>query len=260
MAAIKRFADYALEVQGTSVPIEPGSLGVGNDAITDRIRSGQAMYDDLIQWVGKQPTLSATLLDPSVITDWTSALTSGVKACWRAFEENGGWSSSYKSIAYPKAVVYPVKLSGEQNTKATTEIEARGIFDAGSAATVGTASVSRPTVAAAYYPTSITIGGGAISALMSINVNWNWDVQNDEQTEPGYYYYPAAEQTGQAQIKDLDEITAARLVDSSEETVVALFTDANNNTNTVSVDLGTCKVNAEVSGDMATVNFEKIQS
>ena len=258
MADIKRFADYGLEIQGSTQPFEPGSLNAGNDAVTDRIRSGQAMYDDLIQWVGKQPTLGATLLDPSVITDWTKE--SGITACWRAFEENGGWGTGYKSIAFPKAVIYPMTLQGDQNTKATTEIEARAIFEAGSAATIGTASVSRPSVTAAYYPTSITIGGGAISALMSINVNWNWNVQNDEQVEPGYYYYASAEQTGQAQVKDLDEITAARLVDSSEETVVALFTDANNDSNTVSVDLGTCKVNAEVQGDMATINFEKIQS
>jgi hypothetical protein len=256
MADTSKYMDYALSIEGTAAPFEPGSLSIGNDAVLDRIKSGLQLTDDLIQVIRKQPMIRATLLDPSLVTAWTE-LSTGVVATFRAYEQNGGLGSTYKKFTAANGVIMPVSLQAAVDRKAMLEVLCMAAFSAGTAIAIAATSGSPATVTKAYYPTSLTITS-AITQLRNINVNWQYAVQNDDQLEPAYWYYDRYTMTGDAMVKDLDEVTAARLEDGSEESVTALLTDANNGSNTVSVPLGTCKVFATVQGDMARLSFEKL--
>lgn len=260
MADVKRFGDYGLDINGAAAGFERGSLVVGNNAVTDRIRSGAAMLDDLIQVIGKQPFIQATLLDPSLVTEWAALSTGGIKATFRAYEENGGWGAGYKSYALANGVIMPVSLQGDVRTLTKLQIMAMGTFSTGTGFTVGSGSTTPADVTKAYYPTSLTVGSNTITAMNTINVNWQYNTSHDDQLEPGYYYYDGFTMQGTAMVKDVAMVSAARLEDGTSEAVTALFTDANNGSNTVSVSLGTCKVFAVVQGDMAQISFEKLAS
>lgn len=264
MADITRYGEWALEIEGTNYGFEPGSSQVGNQPTTDRIRSGSAMLDDLIVTLRKHPRMQFTLLDPSAYSAWAHITEDGAtygdafKMAWRQYEENGGWGTGYLSLAFTNGILIPQTLQGDVDTKATLQVEARGLFSSGTAVTVGSSSLTQADVTKAYYPTSLTLGGTSITALRSINVDWQYTVEDDDQEEPTYYYYSEYSKTGQATIKDLSKATAARIADGTEETVVVTFTDIRNDSNTVTIDLGTCKVFGEIQGDMAQISFEEL--
>jgi len=258
MADVTKYGDYGLDLNGAAAPFERGSLVVGNDVVTDRIRSGAAMTDDLIQVVVKQPMIRASLLDPSLVTAWAALGTGGLKATFRAYEQNGGFGAGYKSYQLANGIIMPVSLQANVLQRATLEILAMGTFTTGTGMTVGTGSTTPADVTKAYYPTSITVGSDTITALTSVNANWQYGTQHDDQLEPSYYYYDNYTMQGNAMVKDVAMVTAARLEDGTSEAVTVLLTDANNGSNTVSVSLGTCKVFATVQGDMANIQFEKL--
>jgi hypothetical protein len=259
---IARYADFALLLASTSTPFEPGSLEVGNDKKTEDLKSGMALNIALQQIIGKKPFVKFTLLDPSLVTAWTKfgsgqTITS-LTAIFQAYAADAGFAASYLSFALSKGIIVPVQLTGSVDKKATLDCIAHGLFATGTGFTVGTASGATAAITKAYYPTNIIIGANTIVALKSINVNWQYGLQDDDQLEPTYYYYDLATMRGTAVVKDLAMVTAARLEDGSSETVTALFTDANNGANTITVSLGTCKIHASIKGGDATIDFTKI--
>lgn len=260
MADIKRFTDWALLLGATSTPFQAGSLRAGNDMRLDDLQSGGDLNIHLRQVIGKRPFLRALLMDPSAVTAWTKIGTSpaSVTGIWRAYEQDGGLGAGYKSVAMSKGIILPVRLSGSVDRHATMEVLAIAGFAVGTGVTVGSTSGSVATVSKAFYPTNIVVGGTTFAEVRSIDVEYQYAVQDDDQLEPGYYYYDRYALAGNAVVKDLAAVTAARLEDGASEAVTVLFTDANNGANTVSVSLGTCHVRASIDGPMATLAVQKI--
>lgn len=260
MPDLARYKDHALIFDTESIPFEPGSLELLNDAKKENIFTGTSLKPDLIQVLVKKPGIRVTLLDPSLIPDWTVVPTdiATVVASWLAFEQDGGLGSTYETWTMTKGVIVPVTLNAAVDRKATLDVLCLATFDTGNAVTKDATAQVVAAVTKAYYPTSITVGGGEITQLININVNWDFQIQDDDQVEPDYYYYDARLIRGTAIIKDLAQVTAARLEDGATETVVILLTDANDSANTLSIDLAECKIFSTIKGDQGTIEFEQV--
>jgi hypothetical protein len=263
MADITRYSEFALLFGSTSIPIEPRSLEAGNDPRLDDLMSAGSLNVQLRQVVGKRTFLKATLLDPSLVTAWAKVgsgnTITGVKGIWRAYEQDGGFGAGYKSAAIAKGVIIPLNLQASVDKKATLDVVCFAIFAAGTGLTIGTDSGTLASVAKAYYLTSVTFGSGtAITALKSANVNWQYQVQDDEQTEPAYFYYDKYTMRGSVALKDIAAATAARIEDGATETVSLLLTDAVTPANTITVSLGSCHLFANAKGDECSIEFEKV--
>ena len=260
MPDVTRYLDWSLKLGETEVPFVAGSLAAGNDKRTEELQSGRKLAPDLIQVTGKKPFIKATILDPSVLTTWTAigSEPAAVTATWRTYLQDGGLGASYKSILMAKGVIMPVQLSGSPTKAATLDILALAAFTTGSALTFGTTSATGGAVTKAFYPTTITVGS-AVGKIVSVQNSWNYQVQDDDQLEPAYYYYDKYAMSGQAVVKDLAQVTAARLEDGSAEAVTLLFTDANGAT-TVTVSLGNCKIHAEISGGDGTLSWSQLSA
>lgn len=259
----KRYTDWAFKLGSINVPIEPGTMAIGNDADRENIKSGGELTADLIQILKKKPFIDVSILDPSIISDFTrieaGETFTSVQAFWRSYEEKGGLGNTYYSAISSCAVFIPGSLSGSKDSKAILTGQVRALFVAGTAWTIGTTSNGIASVTRAYYPTSITLGSsGSPDGLRSVNVDWTFNIQDDGELEPEYVYFDEFTQIGTAEILDLAFITQAMIQDGIEETVTVLFTDANNPSNTVSIALGTCKIFGSISGKVATLNFEKL--
>ena len=221
--------------------------------------SGRKLAPDLYQITGKKPFIKATLLDPSILTAWTAIGTNpaSITATWRNYLQNGGLGGVYKSVAISKGIFIPLQLSAGATKAATLDVLAIAAFTAGTGITFGTASATGGAVVKAYYPTTITVGSD-VGKIVSVQNSWNYATQDDDQLEPGYYYYDKYAMTGNCVLKDLAQITSARLEDGSTEAVTLLFTDANNGANTITVSLGDCKIHAEMSGGEGTLSWSQI--
>lgn len=264
MADINRYCEWSLKFGSTESPFEPGSLSAGNDARTEELQSGRKLRSELIQVIGKKPFIRASLTDPSLLTTWT-AITSGgsiasVSGIWRAYESNGGLGAGYKSLVINQGIAIPVRLQAAANRHATLDALFIAAFSAGTGITFGTTTSAGATMAKAFYPTSVTVGGTALNNVMSIEHNWAYQAQDDEQLEPAYYFYDKAAESGQATVKDLAGVTSARLEDRSTESVVLVFTNANSTSETVTVTLGNCKINAEINSDAATISWNRLNA
>jgi hypothetical protein len=263
MTDISRYADIALLFGAASVPFEPGSLEVFNDPRTEDIQSGNSLNISLRQVLGKRPGIKATLLDPSLVTAWAkfgagAAITS-ITGVFQAYAKDGGLGTGHISYLMASGVIMPSALRASTANKATLEVIAHAHFSTGTAMTVGTSSGAAAAVTKAFYPTSITLGAGAaITQLKGVQANWKYQLQDDDALEPEYYYYDRYTMQGSATVKALAAATAARLEDGTTETVSILLTDANNASNTITINFGTCKVFATVKGDEATIEFAKL--
>lgn len=257
MADALRFRDYALTLGGTAAAFEKDSITVGGDAETEALRSGHSLLDEIVLVLGKRPVIEATLFDPSLVTAWAALAEGGIAACFRAYEQNGGATGSYVSFTLGQGIVYPVSLRAAARQAARLAIRAHGTFSASACTTLGTSEIAPADLAVAYYPKSLSVGG-AIGGLMDVDISWEYQLQDDEQLEPAYYYYDSYAMRGTARAKDLDAATVARLEDGADETVSAVFEDLHGAGSDVTVSFGTCKVFAKVRGDMVELSFGKL--
>jgi hypothetical protein len=259
MAETTKYLDWSFLHASTEVPFVPGTLAAGNDKRVEELMSGRKLAPDLMQVTGKKPFIKATLLDPSICAAWTAIGSSPatITATWRTYLQDGGLGASYKSLVISKGILIPLQLSAGATKAATLDVMALAAFSTGTGITFGTSSATGGAVAKAYYPTTITVGS-AVGNIVSVQNSWNYAVQDDDQLEPSYYYYDKYAMTGNAVVKDLAQITSARLEDGSTESVTLLFTDANNGANTVTVTLGNCKIHAEINGDTGTISWSEL--
>lgn len=259
MAETTRYLDWSFLYGATEVPFVPGTLAAGNDKRVEELQSGAKLAPDLAQVIGKKPWIKATLLDPSVISAWTiiGSTPASITGTWRTYLQNGGLGATYKSLSIASGVILPVQLSGGPNKAATLDVLAVACFVTGTGIAFGTSSATGGAVTKAYYPTTITVGS-AVGNIVSVQNSWNYQVQDDDQLEPAYYYHNKYAMTGNVVVKDLAQITSARLEDGSTEAVTLLFTDANNAANTVTVSLGNCKIHAEISGGDGTISWSQL--
>jgi hypothetical protein len=241
----------------TSIPFE--GMRVRGEIFKDLIQSGDVLRDDLIQVVGKRPTIEVGLLDPTIVTGWEIIKSGGdhasINAHWLCYDDEGGLGSAYISLVNSLGRIHPVSLTASSRQKAIMQVRALLLFASGTAFTLGTSSGDRAAATKAFYPTSLTIGS-AITALRDLTVNWDYTYQDDDALEPTYMYYDKFRMTGTATVRDLSEATKARIEDTQSSTVTALFTDANDGGNTASVALGTCRVQAEIDGRDCQLTFE----
>lgn len=263
MAASKLYKGQALLFGSTDVPFVDGSLQVGNNLNAEEITSGNTLTPDLRTIVGKRPYIRATLLDPSQLTavQPVGALETitAVKAVFRAYDQNGGPGSTYKSFAGAQGIVMPVSLTFAAQQRATLEALFMAAFSSGTGLSVGTDNDAAATVAKAFYPTSLVLGGSdTILNIQSGSVNWEYGVEDENVLEPGYYVTTRAVRTGQIVTQNLAWVTAARLEDGVVESAVLTLTDRESGGGTVAVNLGDCLIRAEISNNQATITFEEV--
>jgi hypothetical protein len=263
---IAAWSGAALDFGSSHVPIDPGSLQASPGHVWEELMSAGALTPDLALNRGKRVEIGATLLDPSLITAWT-AYGSGqtytsIAAAWRAYgDRTAGYSTTYKKLTSAQGVILPVSLSGGPERAARLAVRILPLFSAGVMFTEAATSLTAPTVAAAYYPTSLTIGGAAITELGDLQVNWDYGQPRfvlNNSYEPETCYADTYRLAGSAVVGDLDDVTLARLEDGASATVVALFTDAVGGALTVSVNLGTCRLQAGMRDGQGVIEFSQV--
>ncbi len=260
MADLKKYFPWALLVGATSAPFE--NMNLGNDNLRSALRSDGSLYPQLDQIFQKKVAISATLLDPSLVTEW-QAVEAGqsitqLSAHWRAIAQEDGPTGAYFSAAIAKGVIFPVSLNAPFDDIAKMEVRCLGRFDAGSAVTLGTASGAQSDLNAAFRPKSLVIGSDTVLRIISAQATWNYNEVQEEMFEPDHYGYDAVDLTGQAELPDLALVNDSRLVNGVEETVTLTLEDINNPATTVVISFGNCSVRANISGRTTTIDWEKL--
>jgi hypothetical protein len=264
MAAITRYKFCGLSTTGSAVhlPVERGGLRVSANHVLDRLESAHALKPDLILNRGNRVEFLVSTFDPSLFSAWTeygSGKTyTGIVMHWRAFENNAGMSSTWLSWASAQGIIVPVALAGGQGVKATLALRIIPLWATGTLLTIGSSSGTAPTVAKAYYPTSIVAGSDTVTAIQDLAINWEHEVGFDDQYQPSYCYYDRLRNTGRATLKDLSKATAARLAGNKEATLTTTFTDAGVGGGTLVNTLSNCWTQAVIDGDMARLDFEQV--
>lgn len=266
MPASTIYAPQALKFSGTpdvEVPFVPGSLDCSGGLQTEDLRSGNSLTPDVISVVGKRPFLRSTILDPSLLSA-AQAVGSGetvtsVVAAWRAYEQNGTLSSTYKSVTGAQGLLLPVTLNFSAQSRATLDVIFLAAFSSGTAFSVGTSAGTLATVSKAFYPTSLVVGGSlTIDDIQSGQVSYNYQSIDDNSQEPEYYSVNSAAKTGSVVTQDLAAVTAARLEDGAVETCVLTLTNRESGGGTVVVNLGDCFVQATINGGEASIEFAEL--
>tara|TARA_R110002020_G_scaffold18350_7_gene64177 strand:- start:1273 stop:2061 length:789 start_codon:yes stop_codon:yes gene_type:complete len=261
MAATSTYAPWAVVLGASSQGFEADSIAIGGDHRFDDLQSGAALNKDLRQVVASRPTVDVTLLDPSFLTVWTEVGAGkpipSIDVVHRAYEEQGGFSTTYKSVSFAQGVIYPVRLSADRQNAARLQCKFESTFAGGNACTVGVASAAAATLSAAYYITHLIIGGDTITAIESADVTWNHTVEDDGQTEPTYLYYSALNLSGTARILDAGVLSEAGIEGGSEHSITLRITDANAG-GTFDVVLGNCHVTRGLDGGRTSVTFDQV--
>jgi len=245
---------FGLDFGTSHVPIEPGSLALTSGHQWDELLSAGGLAPDLAIVRGKRLEIAASLLDPSLISAWTAygateTITSVIMAL-RAFgERTAGFSTTYRKITSAQGVIIPVSLSGAPGRAAVLNVRILPLFSGGVALSEAATSITAPTISAAYYPTSITIGANGIIEIVDLQVNWDYGpvryVDNAD-FEPVTCYAGAYRRSFRATVGDAADATLAAIEDGLAATATALFTDAVGGSSTVSLALGTCRINASL--------------
>jgi len=260
MADLDKYVPWALLFGTTSVPFK--NLSIQNENTEEAVRSDGATLPELMAVLQKKPVLRATILDPSLVTDFQAVETGEtftlVKAVWRAVSEEGGPAGAYVSATISKGAMLPVSMSSNFETIATMDIEVRARFTAGSAIVIGTDSATRSTTDKAYRASSLVIGSDTVTNIQSATANWNYGLIQEEMLEPDHYGYTELNLEGSAELSDVSLVNAARLEDGVEETVTLTLTDLETPANTTQIAFGNCFVKAQLSGPNASFSWTKL--
>jgi len=264
MTVATRYIFNGLSTSGSAVhvPVERGGLQVAINHVLDRLQAAPALKPDLILNRGNRVELNVTTFDPSFLTAWTeygSGKTyTGIGAFWRQFEQNAGLSTTYISWGSAQGILVPVSLAAQPGTKATLNFRVIPLWATGTLFTISTSSNTAPTVAKGYYPTSIVVGSDTVIAIESLQLDWSFDINFDDQYQPSYCFYLNTRITGRARLKDLAQATAARLVGKKETTLTTYLTDAGIGGGTLVNTLGNCWVQGVIADDSMDLQFEQI--
>lgn len=264
MTVATRYQFNGLSTSGSAVhvPIERGGLQVAINHVLDRLEAAPALKPDLVLNRGNRVELSCATFDPSFLTAWTeygSGKTyTGVTAFWRQFEQNAGLSSTYISWASAQGILVPVSLVAQPNSKAVLNFRVIPLWSGGTLFTIGSSSNTAPTVAKGYFPTSIVVGSDTVTAIESLQLDWSYETNFDDQYQPSYVFYARTRLTGRARLKDLSKATAARLAGNRETTLTTTLTDAGVGGGTLVNTLGACWTQAVPVGDSMDLQFEQI--
>ena len=262
MADLGKYVPWAVLLGTTSVPFR--NLSIINENLEEVVNSDGALYPELIAVLQKRPMFRFTLLDPSLVTDFqaveTGATFTLVKLVWRAVSEEAGPDGAYISVLVDKGALFPVSLTSDFEGIATTDVECRARFTAGTALTFGTDSAVRSDTNVAYRASSLAIGSDTVTKIQNVSVNWNWGVIQEEMLEPDHYGYDSVNQDGSAELSDLALIDVGRLEDGAEETVTLTLADLVTPASTVAISFGTSFVKASFNGRTAAFNWRKLVS
>jgi len=260
MADLGKYVPWALLLGTTSVPFR--NLSVLNENLEEAVSSDGALYPELIAVLQGRPMIRATLLDPSLVTDFQAVgaleTYTQVKVVWRAVTEQGGPSGGYISVTIALGALFPLSMTSDFEGIATTDIECRARFAAGTALTIGTDSASRSDTNVAYRASSLVLGSDTVTKIQNVTVNWNWGVIQEEMLEPDHYGYDTVNQEGSAELSDISLIDEGRLEDGGEETVTLTLADLVTPASTVAFSFGTSFVKATFSGRTAAFTWRKL--
>lgn len=261
MAATTTYAPWAFLLGTTSQGFEADSITIGGDHRFDDLMSGAALNKDLRQLVARRPTVDVTLLDPSLVTAWTEVGaglgTTKVDVYHRAYEAQGGFSSTYRSVSFPQGVIYPVRLTADRQTAARLQCKFEATFAGGNSCTVGVASASAATLTKAFYITHLILGGDTITAVESADVSWTHTVEDDGVHKPTYLYYSALNLSGTARLLDAGDLSKDGIEGGTEASVTLRITDANA-ASTFDVVLGNCHIQRGLDGARTSITFDQV--
>lgn len=266
MPDLKRYLLQNLELSGTAVDVQPESVALGGDFGEEPLYAGGRLAPNKIQVMSKQPFIrfSTRALDAIAALAWgefgTAKPVTSVAVKFRAFDSVGGLGAGYKSYTLAGGILVPLSLSGDYRTPALINWHVRPFFTAGNAWTLATTSGSAAVISPrAYVPKSLTVTSSIVD-LRSLNVEWNYEVDLDEQYEPDHYVYTRFTKRVTAVCKDVAEMTLARLEDGAVESVTAVFEDLNAGGSDITVALGNCRVKLSSTGNDVTINAETVEN
>ena len=150
-----------------------------------------------------------------------------------------------------------MKFDGRKGMVLSIKIHAA--YSGGVAMTIGSASGARATPVA-YRLDSIVLGGAAVVNPTSFNLAWKWTrKETPNNPYPPELWADALELSGDFKTYDISTVDADRL-NGEELGLVLNSIDKKTPANTVSTDLGTVEVNAEVDKDGASVNWKHLEN
>lgn len=262
--SLNRYSPWAIVFDGATpapVPFLDQSVEMGNDATIDEMTGGGRQAPNRYQVVKKRPFLRFDSTDLSALSPlgWTyygaGETITGVNVYYRRRIENAQWDSDYLSFVSDEGIIIPTSVQGDMSRPAVASFLVLPIFNSGSAWTYGTASEDRASVTKAFFPYSLTLSG-ALAQLAIRSFAWQLqiDPDDDDQFEPAHYLYENLRTTFRAAVKDVAQVTEARLEDGSTEACTAVWRNRNNTGETISQALGASTfVRSTVSGRDAII-------
>jgi len=262
MAASDSYAVAGLKIGATNHPCEPDSITLNGDLTVDELRTAGELKTSLAVVTKKRPQIEAGLFNVGALTALDTIASAGpVQAFWRQREKDATFAAAYLSAKFTKGIIFPVSLTGGPDRKALLTVRALGSFVAGTAYTIAAETNTVPAVTLAYYPKHIIVGADTILNLAELSVNWEHDVQDDNQLEPAYYVVHGIAMTGTARILDIaSALNTSRLQNGVKETTLDIvFEDRGPATGPdVTVSLGNAFVETRIEGNEATVSFRDV--
>jgi len=262
MAASDSYAAAGLKIGATNHPCEPDSITLNGDLTVDELRTAGELKTSLAVVTKKRPQIEAGLFNVGALAALDDIATAGtVQAFWRQREKDATFAATYLSASFTAGILFPVSLTGGPDRKALLTVRALGSFTTGTAYTIASDTNTVPAVTGAYYPKHIVVGGDTILNLAELSVNWEHDVQDDNQLEPTYYVVHGIAMSGTARILDIAKaLTKARLEDGVKEaTLDVVFEDRGPAAGAdVTVSLGNAFVEARIEGNEATLSFRDV--
>jgi len=260
MANTDTFTPYALLIGATSVPFDPSSLRVDNENTIQEMRTGGRLSTAFYAVAKKRPMIAFSTPDPGASALDFTVFSTGVSAHYRCYATSANFGTTYASYTLGQGIIYPVSLSGSAESPASLSLIAIGAYATGSAVVVGTTSASPAVMSKAYYPKTITVGSSTITLIENLSCNWAYTIDDDHVLEPEYYYYTGKDVNGSVTTRDVSEVTLARLEDGAVESVALTFEDRSGEGSDVTVTVGTCRVEATISGENAEISFKLVDN
>jgi len=252
--------EYFVLLGATSVAAKPGSFKATPEIQEEALMSGQQLTPQAYVTTQHLPQLGATLYDVDLVTTATpfgSTLTpASFHLGWRQRAQNG-LDSTYIRASLAQGMLVPVSLNADANKPAELEVMAIGLFSGTTGHTLSTTSAARATPVT-YRLSTIVLGGTTLANPKSLRCNWKyaWDFPPTE-VLPTSMWVKEQQREGSFVTLDLAAVTVARL-QASSETLVATFVNHANAADTISVDLGTVRIKATISGNEANFAFAEL--
>lgn len=244
MAAIDKYVPVALQVgAGLIASFDPGSLRLSPALARELYRDGTYQPSQAVVLTGEPITEFST---PHI--GLVSALTNlgageALTLFFAKLDDEGGQTTTYRSISCTKGMLEPVTLSAEKGRRASLSVRVHHLSSDGDTVpfTVGTNAPSGQVMYPGFMLGPLTVGT-ALAGVQSLTFNFGYNVMKDTGENgkpfPIKCYAPTQEAVLNATLHDLAFASADRMHKGSIETTVTAAFRLLSNAAALPVDTG----------------------